>query len=161
MVRLATPQDLHYFYDLYMHPAINPYLLYEPMSVESFVPIYKDLTDKNALFVYSAAGRDIGMFKLLPQQYRNAHIVYLGGVALHPDYFGSGHARLMMEEIVSLARDKGFLRIELSVASTNAKAMRLYESVGFEKEGILRKYTCLARENKYIDEVFMAWLSPD
>ena len=51
-----------------------------------------------------------------------------------------------------------FLRIELSVASINEKAIRLYEKAGFEKEGILKKFTYLESEKKFLDEVMMAYL---
>jgi putative acetyltransferase len=158
MTRSATPDDLSYFYDLYMHPAVNRFLLYEEMTIAEFTPVYLDLLEKKSLFIFSDGGKDIGMFKLLPQWYRNAHIVYLGGLAIHPDYFGSGYSRAMMQEIIEMARQRGFLRIELSVAATNERAIRLYESAGFQREGLLRNYTWLAKENTYLDEVMMAKL---
>jgi RimJ/RimL family protein N-acetyltransferase len=64
----------------------------------------------------------------------------------------------MMEEIKAYIKEQGFLRIELSVADTNERAIRLYEKAGFEKEGILKKYTFLKSEQKFLDEVLMAWL---
>lgn len=61
-----------------------------------------------------------------------------------------------MNEIVTIARKGGFLRIELSVASNNDKAIKLYEKSGFQKEGLLKKYTFLKSEQRYIDEIMMA-----
>jgi len=156
MTRSATPEDLLFFYNIYMHPSVNPFLLYEELPLADFTPIYHDLLQKKSLFIFSEQGRDIGMFKLLPQMYRNAHIVYLGGLAIHPDHFGRGYSKMMMTEIIDLARTRGFLRIELSVAATNQRAIHLYESFGFQREGVLRNYTYLAKEAKYIDEVMMA-----
>jgi len=34
----------------------------------------------------------------------------------------------------------------------------LYEKAGFVKEGVLKKYTWLKNENKFLDEVMMAYL---
>jgi len=63
-----------------------------------------------------------------------------------------------MEEIKSYIKAQGFPRVELSVATSNEKAIRLYEKAGFEKEGLLKKYTFLKSEQKFLDEVLMAWL---
>jgi putative acetyltransferase len=98
------------------------------------------------------------MCKLVPQQHRNAHVLYLGGVAVHPFFAGKGEGIKMMQDIIDYAKQKGFLRIELSVASINEKAIRLYEKAGFVKEGVLKKFTYLKNENKFLDEVMMAYL---
>ncbi len=98
------------------------------------------------------------MFKLDPLTHRTDHIAYLGGLAIHPDFSGKGHGRQMIKEILAYAKQQGLLRIELSTATINQKAIRLYEKMGFEKEGILRKYTHLKKEGKFLDEVSMAYL---
>ena len=159
MIQKATLQDINFFYELYMHPDINPYLLYEPMAMEAFNPIFAELVQKDLVFIYfNEEGLPVGMFKLVPHTYRSAHIVYLGGVAVHPQYAGKGYGFLMMKAIIDYASNRGFLRIELSVAVQNSKAISLYEKVGFEKEGILKKYTYLKEKDTFIDEIQMAYL---
>jgi len=156
MVQEAATAHFGFFYELYMHPAINPYLLYEQMSAAEFRPIFESLLQQGELFVYFADKEPAGMFKLVPQKYRNHHIIYLGGLAIAPAFSGRGEGRKMIKEIVMLARERGFLRIELSVASTNDKAIRLYDKAGFQKEGLLKKYTYLKSEHRFIDEIMMA-----
>ena len=159
MIRKATLQDFNFFYELYMHPAINPFLLYEPMDEAAFNPIFAELAQKELVFIYFNEERlPVGMFKLVPHTYRSAHIVYLGGVAVHPRWAGKGYGFLMMKAIIDYAREIGFLRIELSVSVLNLKAMSLYEKVGFEKEGTLKKYTYLKEKNIFIDEILMAYI---
>ena len=159
MIRKATLQDFNFFYELYMHPAINPFLLYEQMDEAAFNPIFAELVQKELVFIYFNEERlPVGMFKLVPHTYRSAHIVYLGGVAVHPRWAGKGYGFLMMKSIIDYAREIGFLRIELSVAIQNLKAMSLYEKVGFEKEGTLKKYTYLKEKNIFIDEILMAYI---
>lgn len=160
MIKLATNQDFDFFYNLYFHPDINPYLLYEMMDKASFQPIYEDLLSKNLLFIFEADGQDVGMFKLVPLTYRCSHIAYLGGVAIHPDYNGKGYGKAMLQAIVDYGKTLDLKRIELSVAATNDKATHVYESVGFQKEGVLRNYTYLKSENRYLDEVLMSYLYP-
>ena len=158
MLRPATYTDFDFIYELYMNQQINPYLLYEQMEVNDFKPVFDELTIKKVLFIFEDDGVPTAMCKLVPQQYRNSHIVYLGGIAVHPFFAGKGEGIKMMKEIIEYAKQNGFLRIELSVASSNEKAIRLYEKAGFVKEGLLKKFTYLKSENKYLDEVMMAYL---
>lgn len=159
MIQKAMIKDINFFYELYMHPAINPFLLYEPMDEAAFNPIFTELVQKELVFIYFNEERlPVGMFKLVPHTYRSAHIIYLGGVAIHPRWAGKGYGFLMMEAIIDYARKTGFLRIELSVAVQNLKAISLYEKVGFEKEGTLKKYTYLKEKNIFIDEILMAYI---
>ena len=158
MIRKATNDDFDFIYELYMHPDTNPFLLYEPMDAKSFRPVFDELNKQEVLFVFEDDSIPTGMCKLVPQQFRNSHIVYLGGVAIHPFFAGKGEGLKMMQDIIKYVKQNGFLRIELSVASINEKAIRLYEKAGFVKEGILKKFTYLKSEDKFLDEVMMAIL---
>jgi RimJ/RimL family protein N-acetyltransferase len=158
MIRVITAADFDFIYHLYMHPQVNPYLLYEIMDTVSFEPVYKDLLERNIIYIYEAEGTAAGMFKFVRQLHRTAHIAYLGGVAIHPSFAGKGHGIKMMQEIIELGKELGILRIELSTAVTNDKAIHLYEKMGFEKEGVLRKYSWLKSEGSFLDEVIMSYL---
>ena len=160
MIKPATTQDFEFFYSLYFHPLVNPYLLYEMMDKAAFQPIYEDLLAQKILFIFEKDEQDVGMFKLIPLTYRSSHIAYLGGVAIHPDYSGKGYGSQMMQALVDYGETLGLKRIELSVAAINEKATHIYEKAGFQKEGVLRNYTYLKSENKYIDEILMSYLYP-
>ena len=148
--------DFSYIYQLYMNPEVNPYLLYEMMDSETFRPIFDSLLKDEVLYLYKEGVETLGMCKLVRQKYRNDHILYLGGVAIHPEHFGKGFGRKMMLEIIDFCKKNAVLRIELTVAIHNEKAIQLYESVGFTKEGVLKKYTYLKNKNQFIDEVLMS-----
>jgi L-phenylalanine/L-methionine N-acetyltransferase len=158
MVRPATLNDFDFIYSLYFHPEVNSFLLYEMMDKPLFKPIYEELMLKNIKFIFEENGQPVGMFKLYAHSYRTDHIGYLGGLAVHPDFSGKGFGVKMMQEILYLGKEKGFLRIELSTATTNTRAIALYEKLGFEREGILKKYTHLKSENRFLDELMMAYL---
>jgi L-phenylalanine/L-methionine N-acetyltransferase len=158
MTRSATSKDFTFFYNLYMHPEVNPFLLYENMTTQLFEPVFNELVSNDVLYVFEMENKPVGMFKLINLKHRNAHIAYLGGVAIDPMQSGKGYGALMMQEIIDLGKSKGLLRIELSTAVGNQKAIRLYEKCGFKKEGVLQKYTHLKSENKFVDEVMMAYL---
>lgn len=158
MTRKATPSDFDFFYEMYMHPDINPHLLYELMGKADFQPIFEDLLEKTLLYVFEEENQSVGMFKLIPLKYRTAHNVYLGGLAIHPNFGGKGYGLQMMLEIIELCTQLGFLRIELSVGARNEKAMNLYLKAGLEKEGVLRKFTHLKSAGIFLDEVLMSYL---
>jgi L-phenylalanine/L-methionine N-acetyltransferase len=160
MIKPATIEDFDFFYSLYFHPLVNPYLLYEMMDKATFEPIYADLLAQKVLFIFGKDTQQIGMFKLIPLTYRSSHIAYLGGVAIHPDFSGKGYGAQMMQAIVDYGEILGLKRIELSVAAINEKARHLYEKAGFQKEGVLRNYTYWESENKYLDEILMSYLYP-
>ncbi len=159
MIRKATVSDFDFIYGMYMHPQINPFLLYEMMDAETFKPIFDELFSRDVLYIFEDNNEAVGMFKLVHLLYRNAHIAYLGGLAIHPSFAGKGHGLTMLNEITAYAKQQGFLRVELSVATINEKAIRLYEKAGFVKEGVFRKFTHLKSENRFLDEVVMSWLA--
>jgi len=158
MLEKVSASDFDFIYGLYMNPEVNPYLLYEMMDEETFRPIFDDLLKDEVLYLYKEGSETLGMCKLIRQKYRDEHKLYLGGVAIHPNNFGKGFGRKMMLEIIDFCKNIGVLRIELTVAVPNEKAIHLYESVGFTKEGILKKYTYLKSKNQFIDEVLMSYL---
>lgn len=159
MHRKATQNDLQFIYDLYMHPQVNPYLLYEPMNIEEFKSIFDKLLEPEIKYIFmDEMGTSVGMFKLFPLTYRASHIAYLGGLAIHPHYAGKGFGLKIMQEIIDLSKQKGYKRIELSVSTENLGAIRLYKKVGFEEEGVMRKYTYLKSERRFLDELLMSYI---
>jgi putative acetyltransferase len=158
MIKKATIEDFSFFKNLYFHPEINPFLLYEMEEAIHFEQIYNDLLKNDVLYAFEQDGVKVGMFKLVPLHYRTSHIAYLGGVAIHPDHKGKGLGYAMMLEIIRFGKEKGLLRMELSTATSNHAAIGLYEKVGFQQEGVLRNYTFLKSENRFLDEVLMSYL---
>lgn len=162
MIRSASMNDFDFIYRLYMHPEVNPFLLYEPMDADSFIPIFEELLADGVLYIFNASDGDsalpTGMFKLIQLKHRTSHIAYLGGVAIDPSFAGNGYGIRMMQEILALAASKNIRRLELSTGVNNLRAATLYEKCGFEREGILRHFTYLKHEDRYIDEVLMSYL---
>ncbi|MEQ1555117.1 MAG: GNAT family N-acetyltransferase, partial [Ferruginibacter sp.] len=156
--RKATENDFEFIYALFMHPTINPHLLYENMSEQDFKPIFEDLLNKEILYVFEIEEKPVGMFKLIRHTYRSAHVAYLGSFAIHPNYIGNGFGTKMLKVIIAFAKDIGIKRLELSAGVRNEKAILLYEKCGFEKEGVLRNLTYFESEKMFIDEVMMSYI---
>lgn len=54
------------------------------------------------------------------------------GIALFLKYTNLGIGRVMLEKLIAVAKEKGLEQLELEVAADNARAIHLYESLGFE-----------------------------
>ena len=85
---------------------------------------------------------------------RMRHVAGLG-IMVHADYQGKGVGKALLEKILDLADNWLMLvRVELTVFTDNERAVKLYQSFGFEIEGI-EKYAGI-RDGQYADEYLMA-----
>jgi L-phenylalanine/L-methionine N-acetyltransferase len=76
------------------------------------------------------------------------------GIMVHDDYVGQGVGRALIEALLHLADNYlGLNRIELDVMVDNAAAIHLYESLGFEREGIMR--AAIFRGGVFVDLLMM------
>lgn len=78
-------------------------------------------------------------------------------IYLHQDHQGIGLGTAMMREAIQLSRQKGLHRLALSVIADNQNAIKLYQKVGFQHEG-LRREDYLGEDGKYHDVVEMGSL---
>lgn len=91
-------------------------------------------------------------------QLRRRHVMSLG-ICVHPDGQGQGLGWALMAALLDYAdRWAQVLRIELHVYADNERAIRLYESLGFETEGRLRGDSL--RDGEYVDTLCMARWHP-
>jgi RimJ/RimL family protein N-acetyltransferase len=64
-----------------------------------------------------------------------------------------GIGSALMEEAMNWARDRGIVRLELTVFPHNAPAIALYRKLGFQEEGILRRRYLI--DGRYVDAMLM------
>ena len=98
----------------------------------------KDLSDIKAYYVEAGGcfrvvednGVVIGSYGLFPI---SEHGCELRKMYLLPDYQGLGIGKKMMDEALTLAREKGFKEMVLETNTVLAKATRLYQRYGFRE----------------------------
>jgi L-amino acid N-acyltransferase YncA len=66
---------------------------------------------------------------------------------------GRGVGRVMLEELIELARRHGFHKLVLSAFPFNAGGMALYEKLGFRTVGVYREQGLL--DGKWVDTIVM------
>jgi RimJ/RimL family protein N-acetyltransferase len=89
-------------------------------------------------FVALDGGRVVGWADIFPDW---ADAVRHGGalgMGLLPAYRGQRLGERLLRACLDKARAKGLTRIYLQVRADNLRAVRLYERLGFESEGVMR-----------------------
>jgi ribosomal protein S18 acetylase RimI-like enzyme len=77
------------------------------------------------------------------------------GLYVTPGMRGQGIGQVLMQELLSRAKQlDGLEQLNLAVVSTNGRALKLYESIGFRTYGTERR--ALKWDGKYYDEDDMA-----
>ncbi|HBS29022.1 MAG TPA: GNAT family N-acetyltransferase [Phycisphaerales bacterium] len=86
---------------------------------------------------------------------RLRHIGHIG-IGVHPRAQGVGLGRALMQAGIDWARSTGDIRrLDLAVLETNTRAIALYESLGFVREGLRRGYV-RDEDGRETDDLIMA-----
>ena len=76
------------------------------------------------------------------------------GIALYQRFTNMGIGRIMIEELIAIAKEKGFEQMELEVIAGNDRALHLYKSLGFEIHGAFPK-NMKYKDGTYADAYWM------
>jgi ribosomal protein S18 acetylase RimI-like enzyme len=155
LIRHARQDDRHAIWRI-LEPTIRAgetYALPRDMS-EGDAIAYWTGTDRET-FVAEEAGRIIGTYFLRANQLGGgAHVANCGYITAG-DATGRGVARHMCEHSLHNARDRGFKAMQFNfVVATNERAIRLWESLGFETVGRLPRAFLHPRDG-YTDALVM------
>jgi len=158
MLRLGTEKDFDALYPIYMHPTINPYLNFEVMSKEEFLPILNELIQSGTLYIYeNADGQVTATCIVCRAERRCAHTVCLTTLATNPNFQRQGIGSKFLRELINeIRKDDEIKRIELYVETDNEIALNFYKKLDFQIEGCLKKYFKRAQDDHFIDELVLA-----
>jgi L-phenylalanine/L-methionine N-acetyltransferase len=109
-----------------------------------------------AVFVADDRGQIVGRLSLARDVHPSSRHVADLGLMVAASHRRRGVGRALLEQAVEWARGAGVGKLELHVFPWNGPALALYESFGFEREG-LRKGHYL-RDGVPVDAVLMALL---
>lgn len=114
-------------------------------------------TDDHVL-VAEVDGRVVARAGLHVRGGRQRHVGWIG-VEVAREHQRKGIGRALVERLLEIAeRDLGLLRVELDVMADHARAIKLYESLGFAREGVRR--AAILRDGEPVDLVVMGRLNP-
>ncbi len=112
-------------------------------------------TDDAALLVAEVDGQPAG-FAYWRRYTRPTHRPHadIEKVAVDPRWQGRGIGRLLMQGLIRAAAESHVEVLTLDLRGDNERAARLYESLGFERYGVLERFVAVG-ERRY-DKLFYA-----
>jgi putative acetyltransferase len=140
VIRSARAEDAGDLAAIYAFEEVVAYTTQLPHRDQRFwQDFYKSRDPDGVELVADSNGRAVGHLGLmLNRNPRRKHVATFG-LCVHPDFHGQGVGSALLREMVNLCDNwLNIMRLELSVASGNARAIALYERFGFEKEGEAR-----------------------
>lgn len=161
-IRPATEEDAAAFAKVFAdRSAANGTLQHPYTSTEVWrTRLVGNVGTRQVTFAAVVNGRVVGNAGLHPinDNPRQKHVCSLG-IAISSAYQGRGVGRALMNACLDFADNwANYARVELTVHADNVRAVKLYESLGFEHEGRLRDFSF--REGGYIDALFMGRITP-
>jgi putative acetyltransferase len=104
-------------------------------------------------FVAELDGELVGSASMRTLRGRRRHTGNIG-LMVHDDHVNRGIGRALMEALLDVADNfLGLKRLELDAVTDNAPAIHLYESLGFQHEGVMR--CALFRGGVFVDLLMM------
>lgn len=159
LIRLAQEDDAEQLAQAEYDTAASQegLLAAEPHEIplSAFRSKIKQLRVHGLYVVMESRGQMVGHLILGPLGLSATRHVSQLTVVVHPGHTGRGYGKALMKYAVDWARESaGVEKIELRVRSTNYRAIGLYESLGFAREGQLKNRIKL--QQGYADDICMA-----
>jgi putative acetyltransferase len=160
-IRPAIPDDAEGFAEVFAsRSAANGTLQHPYTSPEIWrTRLSGNTTTRDCLFVAVVNGKIVGNAGVhsVSESPREKHVCGLG-IGIAEPYQGRGVGRALMNACLDFAdRWANYSRVQLTVHADNARAIKLYESLGFVIEG--RHCDDSFREGGYVDAIFMGRLT--
>ena len=117
-----------------------------------------DKQNRQLLAVIEVDSKVVGHGRLFPGSYggKDRHVADVGLAIIAP-YRGIGLGKAMLRYLIEWAQAMGYEKMAAEVMACNERALHLFESFGFEREGVRHKQ--LKVQGNYVDEIMMAkWL---
>lgn len=125
---------------------------------ESREYLLKQIAKGDPFFVAIASKEVVGWCDIRRRTGIASHVGLLN-IAIVPGFRSQGIGRKLLLAVLDEAKRTGFVRIELWAHRDNARAIALYEKVGFVREGLLRATGVI--DGEFIDSVVMAIIDAD
>lgn len=166
ILRKATPADISEILTLHQRAATTPNgvaRLPQEITAEYVNDFVKNSLTKGFILVGELNKKiiaEIHCYHFDPICFK--HTINNLTLVVDPDFHGQGLGRKIIFHLLDEIKNnhQNILRVELMVRKDNVRAVKLYESLGFNLEGIM-KSRILDNEGKLSDDTIMAWFNPN
>ncbi|WP_088011840.1 GNAT family N-acetyltransferase [Gottfriedia acidiceleris] len=125
----------------------------DPKGFEQII-ICDTETINNLFLVAKVENRIVGFARCEGSQLKRLSHKVEFGVCVLKEFWGYGIGKNLLKQAISWADANHIHKINLSVLETNEKAIKLYEKLGFEVEGVLKKDKVLSN-GRYYNTILM------
>lgn len=161
-----TEEDLDLYHkwrnDLEVMQFTSPSLdVYQKETTRNFVNqvILGNDTAKSYIMVEKDTEVSMGIVSLINIDYKNRNAECIIDIG-EKEYWGNGYGTEGLKILLDFAfYEMNLHRVMLKVFSFNERAVKLYDKIGFEKEGVSRE--CLFRNGEWHDIVHMGILQEE
>ncbi len=129
-----------------------------PTAVNVPVACGGTLVEPGDIIVADDDGAVVGRLSVARDTHSASRHVADLGLMVASTHRRRGIGRALLDQAVAWARDAGVSKLELHVFPWNEPAIRLYETFGFEREGLRREH--YRRDGDYVDAILMAYRLP-
>lgn len=160
MIRIhkLSPDDWRMYRDIRLMALKDDHLAFGSSYEEEVGQTEQDWRNRIGVMWFALANEDVvGLIGLLPNQNRaSKHCGHIISLWVEPQFRGQGIAKAMIKKLQNIGPTLGLKKLCLTVSATQTAAFNLYQSLGFENVGLLKKN--LFKDGQYIDEYLMEWL---
>ncbi|HLT20088.1 MAG TPA: GNAT family N-acetyltransferase [Thermomicrobiales bacterium] len=164
VIRAAQSDDAAALLDLKLAlDRETSYMMFEPGERQADADaVARELEEivaaPNSVVLVADAGDELaGYVEARGGEFRRVRHVATVIAGVRQSYAGQGLGSRLFQALMEWAEDAGLARLELTVMTHNAAAIRLYEKFGFEREGTRRM--AMRVDGAWVDEYYMARLS--
>lgn len=152
--RFTTHEDGPYLNQWLLEPSILRWFpMYDQREVDDAVRIWISYSRIHAGLTAEWEGKPCGLANLYIQPFRKLAHTCLFSIIVQKEMRGKGIGMALIQELMSLAKNKFHIEIlHLEVYEGNP-AKKLYDRAGFQQFGIQNKF--IKEENGYLGKIFM------
>lgn len=147
MIKEATKEDAQHMIDFYnIVGGETDFLSFGKNEFNQKVEAYEQFIEstrleQNSIILLATINNEIISIASINSSQKN-RIKHVGtlGIVISEQFTGQGLGRKMMEQLIQWATSNGVTsKISLVTREDNVLAIELYEKLGFEKEGLIKK----------------------
>lgn len=152
-LRTIEEEDLEFLRNGVNHPDVRVYMgNREPQNLDNQEEFFENVicSDDIPLMICGKDGQRKGIISLEREGDKAEKLAEIG-IWIHPNFHGNGHGTEASEMIVNYGFDQlNFHRIYARAYEGNRPSQKIWEKLGFEKEGKLRDHTYTQGEHKNV-----------
>jgi phosphinothricin acetyltransferase len=143
IVRPSTEKDVPAMLAIYRHhisQGVDGAFADEPMREDDLKARRKNMKKKRLPHLVADAGGEVaGYAYAVPFRKRPAYLFTLKhSIYIHPSYLRAGIGKLLLPALIEACTREGYFQLIGYIDAANAGSLKLHESCGFQRAGLLK-----------------------